>query len=103
MIKVDAMTGLAVGFAAWAAWYTLKPKTGQATAATGADAVYAAAAAQKAAAAAATAQNTAKVDEIFNAAGLPFTNDWRYYSDGTSISPDGTYYQNGKAIWSPTA
>lgn len=25
---------------------------------------------------------------------------WRYYSDGTSIGPDGTYYQNGQAIWS---
>lgn len=25
---------------------------------------------------------------------------WRYYSDGTSIGPDGTYYQNGAAIWS---
>lgn len=26
---------------------------------------------------------------------------WQYYSDGTSIGPDGTYYKNGAALWSP--
>lgn len=26
---------------------------------------------------------------------------WRYFTDGTAISPDGTYYHNGQAIWSP--
>jgi hypothetical protein len=26
---------------------------------------------------------------------------WKYYSDGTSIGPDGKYYQDGKVIWSP--
>lgn len=26
---------------------------------------------------------------------------WRYYDDGTAIGPDGTYYRNGIAIWSP--
>jgi hypothetical protein len=47
-MKLDAMTLGAVGFAAFAAWQTLKkPKTGQATAATGADVAYAQAAAQR--------------------------------------------------------
>ena len=27
---------------------------------------------------------------------------WKYYSDGTAISPDGSYYQGGQLIWSPT-
>jgi len=27
---------------------------------------------------------------------------WKYYSDGTSISPNGEYYQGGQLIWSPT-
>ena len=26
---------------------------------------------------------------------------WRYFSDGTVISPDGEYYQDGEMIWSP--
>jgi hypothetical protein len=25
---------------------------------------------------------------------------WRYFSDGTAISPEGTYYKNGKMIYS---
>lgn len=28
---------------------------------------------------------------------------WNYYSDGTVISPDGTYYSGGEAIWSPAS
>lgn len=28
-------------------------------------------------------------------------NGWKYYSDGTVIGPDGTYYQGGVKIWSP--
>lgn len=27
---------------------------------------------------------------------------WRYFSDGTAIGPDGTYYRKGEAIYSPT-
>ena len=27
---------------------------------------------------------------------------WQYFSDGTSIGPDGSYYQNGQKVWSPT-
>lgn len=26
---------------------------------------------------------------------------WSYYSDGTAISPDGTYYMGGTKLWSP--
>lgn len=26
---------------------------------------------------------------------------WKYYSDGTSISPDGKYYHKGELVWSP--
>lgn len=29
-------------------------------------------------------------------------NGWQYYTDGTAISPDGTYYHNGVAVWWPT-
>jgi hypothetical protein len=28
-------------------------------------------------------------------------NGWRYFTDGTAISPDGTYYKNGQMIWNP--
>lgn len=24
---------------------------------------------------------------------------WRYFTDGTSISPEGTYYHNGVKVW----
>lgn len=27
---------------------------------------------------------------------------WQYFSDGTAIGPDGSYYQNGQKVWSPT-
>ncbi|MRR51282.1 MAG: hypothetical protein EG825_10265 [Rhodocyclaceae bacterium] len=27
---------------------------------------------------------------------------WRYYTDGTVIGPDGTYYKDGNPIWWPT-
>ena len=29
------------------------------------------------------------------------TNGWKYYSDGTAIGPDGTYYSQGQAITGP--
>lgn len=28
-------------------------------------------------------------------------NGWQYYTDGTAISPDGTYYKNGQMVWNP--
>ena len=27
---------------------------------------------------------------------------WQYYTDGTAIAPDGSYYANGQKVWSPT-
>jgi hypothetical protein len=27
---------------------------------------------------------------------------WKYYTDGTAISPDGVYYYKGKEVWSPS-
>lgn len=27
---------------------------------------------------------------------------WKYYSDGTAISPDGEYYYQGEEVWSPS-
>lgn len=27
---------------------------------------------------------------------------WKYYSDGTAISPTGTYYYQGEQVWSPS-
>ena len=42
------------------------------------------------------------VSEIFTGAtGTQPASGWRFFTDGTSISPDGTYYQNGVKIWSP--
>lgn len=26
---------------------------------------------------------------------------WQYFTNGTAISPTGTYYHNGQAVWSP--
>lgn len=28
---------------------------------------------------------------------------WDYYSDGTVIDPDGSYYYGGEKVWSPSA
>jgi hypothetical protein len=36
--------------------------------------------------------------EIFTAGDA---HGWRYFSDGTAISPDGTYYKGGEMIWNP--
>lgn len=30
------------------------------------------------------------------------TNGWRYFANGTAISPDGVYYVGGKMVWNPT-
>jgi hypothetical protein len=41
----------------------------------------------------------ATVAEIFDTAGKTFSNGWRYFNDGTAISPAGDYYQGGQLIW----
>lgn len=28
---------------------------------------------------------------------------WQYFSDGTAIDPNGTYYKNGVKIWAPAS
>lgn len=44
--------------------------------------------------------NTAKdmTTEILNS-GQRYANGWRYFSDGTAISPEGDYYKDGAMIW----
>lgn len=34
--------------------------------------------------------------------GQRYDNGWRYFNDGTSIDPQGNYYQGGQIIWSPS-
>lgn len=36
--------------------------------------------------------------EILNS-GQRYANGWRYFSDGTAISPEGDYYKDGAMIW----
>jgi hypothetical protein len=31
----------------------------------------------------------------------PDYQGWQYFTDGTAISPEGRYYQNGVLVWSP--
>lgn len=102
-MKLDAMTLGAVGFAAFAAWFTLKQQTPKTAAQTAADMAFGQARNQRNEVGAATWQNTFSVNEIFDSKGLPFQNDWRYYTDGTSISPEGKYYKDGALVWSPAA
>lgn len=41
--------------------------------------------------------------EIFNSLGKPFSNGYRYFSDGTVIDPAGAYWKNNQMIWAPPA
>lgn len=42
------------------------------------------------------------ISEIFTGANKGAVGyGWRYFSDGTSISPSGAYYSNGQLVWSP--
>lgn len=42
------------------------------------------------------------ISEIFTGAQAgSVAYGWRYFSDGTAISPKGAYYQDGHLIWSP--
>ncbi len=45
-----------------------------------------------------TGANTG-VSEIFDVGGQPFSNGWHYYTDGRSVSPDGSLYQGGTMIY----
>ena len=46
-----------------------------------------------------TPGTTDQVTEILNN-GSAFGNGWRYFSDGTSIGPDGSYYSGSQKVWS---
>lgn len=39
------------------------------------------------------------VNEIFGSDQKPYSNGWRYFSDGTAIDPSGNYYKDGAMIW----
>lgn len=41
--------------------------------------------------------------EVLQPNGASWSNGWQYFSDGTSISPDGKYYLNGALQYDPTA
>lgn len=67
---------IALGLAALAVYFIVKPKAGATKAAT-----------------------YDKATEILDASGKAFSNGWRYFSDGTSIDPKGNYYQGGQIVW----
>jgi hypothetical protein len=50
-----------------------------------------------AASAAAAVQQFTK--EIFDAGGKTFANGWRYFNDGTAISPEGDYFMKGQLVY----
>jgi len=31
----------------------------------------------------------------------PDYQGWQYFTDGTAISPEGSYYKNGLLVWQP--
>lgn len=78
---------IVLGLAGLAVYMIVKPKAAGATAAP------------------ATAGGTLRsayetVSEIFDSVtNQAFGNGWRYFSDGTAISPAGDYYQGGQLIW----
>jgi hypothetical protein len=43
------------------------------------------------------------ISEIFTGAKVGASGyGWRYFTDGTSIDPNGNYYVNGQKVWSAT-
>jgi len=43
----------------------------------------------------------ATIQTDFSRKVAPDYQGWQYFTDGVAISPEGVYYQNGKAIWTP--
>ena len=80
-MKIDAMTLGAVGFAAFAAWYTLKPKP-QTSAQTAADIAFGQAKAQRQEVGAALYQNSAAFFDGSGAWAAPDPNSPTFF-DGT--------------------
>lgn len=50
-------------------------------------------------AAAGLTSTTKATSEIFDTSGNPFSNGWRYFTDGTAINPKGDYYYQGQLVW----
>lgn len=89
---------LIYGFAAFAAWYAWRTMAGTSA---GAGGIFGIMKGQRQESGAAIPQNTQKVTEVLSGNGGQFTNGWRYFTDGTAIDPQGSYYLNGQLVWSP--
>lgn len=76
---------IALGLAAVAVYFIVKPKTTN-TASSGTGNALA-----------------SMTKEILDSAGKAFDNGWRYFTDGTAIDPYGNYYQGGQLIWTKPA
>lgn len=59
----------------------------------------------------ASSLNTFKMPTTLNSVVKAIQNDdvpgqpgfgWQYFTDGTAIGPDGSYYSNGQKVWSVT-
>lgn len=94
-IKNVAIYGFAA-FAAYTAWRTMAPSGSG-----GGGGIFDIMRRQRKESGAAIPQNTQKVTEVLDGSGNQFGNGWRYFTDGTAIGPDGSYYQGGSLIWSP--
>ena len=95
---MNAKNALVYGFAGFAAWYAWRSMKG--TSAGSAGGIFDILRSQRKDSGANLYQNTDKVTEVLNS-GAPYSNGWRYFTDGTAIDPQGNYYSNGALIWSP--
>lgn len=96
-MKLDLMTGAAVLFAAGAVVYAQKNSKKSVGAG-----IWDMLKSQRDQVGAAVPQSTAYAHEIVNTAtGDQNGAGWHYYSDGTIIGPDGTYYKNGSTVYIP--
>lgn len=99
-MTIDTTKAFTYGFAAFAVYFAYKSTTGAANTAGGG--IFDMLTGQRKASGAAVPQNTQKISEVLDGNGGAFSNGWRYFSDGTSISPAGDYYSGNTKIWSPT-
>lgn len=68
---------MVVGLAGLALWFILKGKTGF------------------------SGTSTAAGQTNYVGKAAPDYQGWQYFTDGTSISPEGRYYHNGVLVWNP--
>lgn len=97
MMNVNPKNAIVYGFAAFAAWFAWRSmgKPGMASA----SGIFDVLAGQRKDSGANVAQNTQKITEVLDGSGGQFSNGWRYFTDGTSIDPQGNYYLNGQKVW----